>query len=253
MTRRIVITGGASGIGKATAELFTERGWAVGIADRDLAAATSLAHQLGPSATAIAADVLDAQALADAISRYCGDLGLDALFNSAGLLDMRRWIDTPLERQYQIFDVNVKGVLNAVHAALSHLRKQPESQIVTMNSTGAIYGVPDEAVYCASKFAIRGLTEALNLEFEPLDIWVSDVMVGFVNTPMVHCAEHKAKCLEIMGVNVEPGQVAATVWNAVHERRVHWFVTPDDEGYFNAINRMSAEERRAMIKAATGG
>ena len=252
MDKRIVITGGASGIGSAAASLFIDKGWAVAIADRDLEAATSVAEALGPAATAIGVDVLDAEALAAALDSYCGDRGLDALFNSAGLLDMRRWVDTPLERQYQIFDVNVKGVLNALHAAVPHLRKTPGAQIVTMSSAAAIYGVPEEAVYSASKFAVRALTEALNVEFEPLDIWVSDLMVGFVNTPMVNGAEHKSKCVEILGINVEPHDVATTVWRAVNERRVHWFVAQGDEDYFNEINRISPDERRAMIKAVTG-
>ncbi|MDR3449756.1 MAG: SDR family oxidoreductase [Alphaproteobacteria bacterium] len=252
MAKHIVITGGASGIGRAVAGLFIDKGWAVAIVDRDLAAASELAAALGRGATPIGVDVLDAPALAAAIGNYCGEGGLDALFNSAGLLDMRCWLDTPLERQYQIFDVNVKGVLNAIHAAVPHLRKTPGAQIVTMSSAAAIYGVPEEAVYSASKFAVRGLTEALNVEFDPLDIWVSDLMVGFVNTPMVNGAGHKSKCVEILGVNVEPRDVAQTVWRAVHERQVHWFVAQGDADYFDEINRISPEARREMIKAVTG-
>lgn len=252
MTKRIFITGGASGIGRSVAELFIAKGWRVAIADRNIAAANALAIQLGDQASAFDVDVLDAGALASAITAFAGDAGLDGLFNSAGLLDMRRWLDTPLDRQYQIFDVNVKGVLNAIHAAVPHLRKVAGARIVTMSSAAAIYGVPEEAVYSASKFAVRGLTEALNVELDPLDIWVSDIMVGFVNTPMVNDADHKGKAVEILGINVQPGDVAATIWRAFNERQVHWFVAQSDEDYFTEINRVSQDERRTLIKTLTG-
>lgn len=252
MANRIFITGGASGIGAETGRLFAREGWHVAVADCNIVAARALAAELGTSAQACFVDVLDLDSIGAALSQFCGDAGLDVLFNSAGLVDMRPWTATPLERQFQIFDVNVKGVLNCISAALPYLRKMEQSNIVTMCSAAGIYGVPDEAVYSASKFAVRALTEALNIEFEKLGVWVSDVMVSYVATPMVTQAEHQAKSVEILGVNVGPQDVAAVVRQATLERGVHWFVTKTDEEYFNGINAASQDERRDLVKSITG-
>lgn len=252
MTNRIFITGAASGIGRETARLFASKGWRVAIADRNGEVAGSLATELGKGAVAVEVDVMNVDATRAAVDGFCGEDGLDAIFAAAGLLDMRSWVDTPLERQYQILDVNVKGVINSFHAAMPHLRKIPNAQAISMCSTAAVYGIPEEAVYSASKFAVRALTEALNIELDPLGIWVSDIMVGFVDTPMVRDAEHKSRGLGIVGVHVRPQDVAATVWSAVHERRIHWFVDPGDEALFQQINSQSPDEKRALIKSLTG-
>lgn len=252
MTKTIMITGGASGIGSETARLFARNGWSVAIADRSGAAARALAEEIGPLAQAFEVDVMDPAALGAALEAFCGNEGLDAIFNSAGLLDMRTFVDTPLARHHEIIDVNVKGVINSIHAALPFLRRKPGANVVTMCSTAAVYGLPEEGVYCASKFAVRALTESLNIEFESMGIWVSDIMVGFVNTPMVHTAEHVSKCLGLVGINVEPQDVAATVWRATQERRVHWFLSEWDAQYFDQINTSTQEERRSLARELTG-
>jgi NADP-dependent 3-hydroxy acid dehydrogenase YdfG len=253
MSSSIFVTGAASGIGRATAELFATRGWRVAVADRDQAGAMAVAISLGAAATPFCVDVLDEQGLARSIEAFCGTEGkLTVMFNCAGLVDMRPLVESSLERQFQVLDVNVKGVLNGIHAALPYLRRNGAGRIVTMSSAAAVYGVPDEAVYSASKFAVRALTEALDIEFEPLGVRVSDVMVAYVNTPMVTAATVQAKSIELLGVNVEAGQVAETVWQAVHGSKVHWFATAADEDYFHGINAASQDERRALVKSITG-
>jgi len=146
----------------------------------------------------------------------------------------------------------VKGVINGIHAALPYLRRAPDARIVTMSSASAVYGVPEEAVYSASKFAVRGLTEGLNIELERDGIWVCDVMVGYVATPMVIAAERQAKSVEIVGVNVKPSQVAETVFAAVEGSKVHWFVTEADAGSAQAFDATEWEQRRDLMKRAAG-
>lgn len=252
MTRKIIITGGASGIGREAAKLFVANGWHVGIADRNFAAAKALADELDVAATPLDVDVLDPLSVSAAIDSYCGEAGLDALFSSAGLLDMRTFGEAPLDRLHQIIDVNVKGLLTGIHASLPYLRKKANSQIVNMGSLAGVYGIPGEAAYSASKFAVRGITEALNIELETQGIWVSDIMVGYVETPMITNAKHVAKSVAINGVNVKPADVAAFVWNAIHERRVHWFIVPQEEQLFEHVNSVAPVERRSLIKSITG-
>ncbi len=172
--------------------------------------------------------------------------------NSAGILEMKPFAETDVARLQAIVDINVKGVINAISAALPFLKAHGDARIVTMGSVSGIYGIPDLAVYSASKFAVRGLTEALNIEFERDGVWVSDVMVAYVKTPMVEAAETKAKSVELLGVNVTPETVAEAVWSAVQGRQVHWFATPAGAAVAAQVDGMPWESRRDFVKSITG-
>ena len=121
--------------------------------------------------------------------------------------------------------VNVLGVTTGIRAALDVLKQTPGARIISMASSACIYGVPEEAVYSASKFAVRALTEALDLELEPYGIRVSDIMPPVVRTPMVTNQTYEP------GVNKNPSlwvtaeQVALVVWQAAHRYRTHWLTT----------------------------
>lgn len=252
-TRTIFITGAGSGIGAATARLLAQEGWRVALADRDSAAVCALALELGPRARAYAVDVLDPDGLARALADFVGAAGrLTALFNCAGLLDMHPFARADPARLAAVLDVNIKGVIHGIAAARPLLRAAGDARIVTMSSAAAIHGVPDLAVYSASKFAVRGLTEALNIEFEPMGVWVCDVMVGYVDTPMLSKADETAKSVGLAGVNVTPRQVAQTVREAILGRAVHWFVRAEDRGAQALFDGTPLEERRALMRAATG-
>ena len=119
-----------------------------------------------------------------------------------------------LERQKAMVDINLTGVLNLIHACLPALKDTPGAAILTMSSASAVYGTPELAVYSATKHGIRGLTEALNIEFSHLDIHVGDLMVSFVQTPMVSDAKTRATSLERLGVAMGPDDVAKSVYKA---------------------------------------
>lgn len=249
----IFITGAGSGIGAATARLFSQAGWRIGLADRDGGAVQTLAEELGTRAFAFAVDVLDRETLKQAISDFVGVSGhLDVLFNSAGLIDMRPFIETPLARMEAVLDVNIKGVLNSISAALPFMSSPNPANIITMSSAAANHGVPDMAVYSASKFAVRGLTEALNIEFEPLGIWVCDIMVTFVDTPMLSKAEHQAKSIDTRGIHVTPEMVAETVFKAAKGQQVHWFVREEDHDRSEQMRLTPREKRRDRMIESTG-
>lgn len=252
--RAIFITGAASGIGLATARLFASKGWQVGLCDLNEKGLAQVQSELGEPAQAFAADVLDADQLARAIAAFseASHGRLDVLFNCAGLLDMRPFADTPLEKLYAVMDVNVKGVVNGIHAALPFLRQATDSRIITMSSAASIYGLPEHAIYCASKFAVRGLTEGLNIELEAEGIWVCDIMVAYVKTPMVLEADHPSKSIALLGVNVMPEQVAETVEKAVAGKQVHWLVTEGDEEFAALFAATAWEDRPALARQITG-
>lgn len=229
MTRpSIFITGAGAGIGRATAELFAARGWFVGLYDVADGAVEALRQQIGPElALAGKLDVRDAGAFAAALEAFYQAAGkrLDVLFNCAGLLSVGNFESIPLARHHLIVDVNVRGVMTGCHAALPWLQKTRGSCVVNMASASANYGIPDFASYAASKFAVKGFTEALDIEWARHGIRVMDLLPLFVNTPMVSGVE-APKSLKLLGVHLQAADVAKVVWRAVHWRlwpRVHWY------------------------------
>ncbi|MBK7903908.1 MAG: SDR family NAD(P)-dependent oxidoreductase [Proteobacteria bacterium] len=224
----IFITGVGGGIGTATARLFASKGWHVGGCDLSTAAVESLSAAIGRERfTPYVTDVRDRSAVARAIDDFAALCGgkLDAVFANAGVLFMAPDDQvTPAQKDLQV-DVNVKGVMYTFDAALPHLRRAaPGTHMVAMASTSAEYGSPHHAVYSATKFFVRGYTEALNIEYRPQGINVCGIYVAYVDTGMVRNAEWKAASLETMGVKAKPEDVAAMVWKAVHGRRAHWRV-----------------------------
>jgi NAD(P)-dependent dehydrogenase (short-subunit alcohol dehydrogenase family) len=228
-TRSIFITGAASGIGRETARLFAARGWQVGLFDLDAGGLETLAGELrsahGEAAvTARPLDVRDAAAVDAAVEQFRAafDGRLDVLFNCAGVMVMGRFGEVPLASHLRTVEVNVCGVLIATWAALPLLRATPGARVISMGSASGFYGVPELASYSASKFFVRGLTEALNLELEREGIWVTDLMPLYVDTPMVRNQSTRIGSLRTFGTRLGPREIAELVWRAAYRRRVHW-------------------------------
>ena len=227
MQKSIFITGAASGIGRETAVLFTERGWFVGLFDCNATALEELHQKIGPEKSCCRVmdvtrpeDVREGAAL---LAEHTGGR-LDVLFNNAGVLYMGRHhaIDPELKRR--TVAVNFQGVLNGIDACFEILKATPGARIVTMSSASALYGTPELAVYSATKAAVSALTEALNIEFEPLGIHVCDILAPYVRTPMITEAPVSATSVARLGVRIHPRQVAEVVWQAAHGRQRHWQV-----------------------------
>ena len=126
-----------------------------------------------------------------------------------------------LEKQLDTVGVNLAGVITCIHTALPLLKETEGARIINMSSASAVYGTPELAAYSATKCAIRGLTEALNLSFERLGIHVCDIMVPYVQTPLLD-KPRQALSIEKLGVNLQPSDVAEFVWKAASGRKVHW-------------------------------
>jgi NAD(P)-dependent dehydrogenase (short-subunit alcohol dehydrogenase family) len=223
--RAIFITGAASGIGRETALLFAERGWRVGAVDLDEAGLARLAGDAGADRCWTGRlDVRDLAAYRERIAAFGAWTGgrMDALFNCAGIMRMGPFEQVAIEEHVRTVAVNVIGVLHGIHAAFELLAATPGAHVVTMGSASGLYGVPDLSSYSASKFFIRGLTEALNIEFERHGITVTDLMPLYVDTPMIQAQEYRAGSLRTFGARLTPRQIAGIVWKAVHGRKVHW-------------------------------
>jgi NAD(P)-dependent dehydrogenase (short-subunit alcohol dehydrogenase family) len=134
------------------------------------------------------ADVASVQRAVDSFAMNGRENG--HIFNNAGI-EFGRFENISIYDCHQIVDVNLKGVLSCIHFSLDYLKRTAGARIITMASTSAIYGVPDLAVYSATKHAVCAVTEALDLELERYGITISDILAPYVNTPMVMDAENK--------------------------------------------------------------
>jgi NAD(P)-dependent dehydrogenase (short-subunit alcohol dehydrogenase family) len=180
-----VVSGAASGIGRAVAKKLAAEGAKVVIGDRNLTGVEETADLIGAAATAIALDVADeasAQAIVDQAVGLHG--GLDILCNIAGVLDFGRFEDVDRSRWDRVISVNLTGVYHMCHTAMPHLIGR-RGNIVNMASAAGLVGVPYNAAYSASKHGVVGLTRALALEFSKEGVRVNAVCPGGVKTPML--------------------------------------------------------------------
>lgn len=224
--KSIFVTGAASGIGAETARYFAKKGWFVGLFDINDQGLSDIADEIG-KANCVSArlDVRDRDDWAKAISLF-GDATekrMNVLFNNAGIGQFGWFEDIAAEEADRIVDVNIKGVINGVYAALPLLKETSGARVINTASTAGIIGTPRLAVYSASKFAVRGLSEALNLELAEQDIHVVSLMPWFVDTPILQGPQtdgrnqHVKQDLQDSGVEVYPvSMVSEKVWEAAH-------------------------------------
>lgn len=226
--KTLFVSGAASGIGKATALLFGRRGWFVGCYDIDVGGARTVAEEIGARATHGRLDVTNPESWKTAAVDFdtAASGHMHVLFNSAGVLRMGHFDQVDHDACRLQLDVNVMGVILGVQTCLPALERS-RGTIVNMSSASAIYGQPELAVYSATKFAVRALTEALDIELKPRGVRVADIMPGYVDTPMVQSQKHRARTLDRMGVKLTAEDVAEVVWKAAHGRGLHYLPQRD--------------------------
>jgi NADP-dependent 3-hydroxy acid dehydrogenase YdfG len=198
----VVITGASSGIGEATALLLAERGAKVVLgarrSDRLEALAARIANVGGEVAHA-RTDVRRRDDLSDLIRLACERYGkLDVLVNNAGIGPISPLDDLRVEEWEQMIDINIKGVLYGIAAALPVFRKQSSGHFVNIASTAAYKTVPGQSVYSGTKFAVRAISEGLRQEAGD-KLRVTIVSPGFVRTNFVEAVanpEVKAQLVE---------------------------------------------------------
>jgi len=181
MTKTILITGSSSGLGRATARLFQQRGWNVVATMRSPDQESELAALENVLVTRL--DVQDAGSIEAAVAAGLTRFGrIDALVNNAGYGAYGALEATPIEKIRRQFDVNVLGLLATTQALLPHFRTQGSGVIVNVSSVGGRMAFPLGALYHGSKFAVEGLSESLQYELAPLGIRVKLIEPGFMQT-----------------------------------------------------------------------
>lgn len=193
--KRVLITGGASGIGAATAARFLQEGSAVCVLDRDDQARTKIQRQLSDLAGTLQADVSHLEevqaAIHDAV-RIMG--GLDVVINNAGISIRHRFLDITPQEWDNVIAVNLTGVFNVAQTAARHMMAHEGGVILQTASTNGIMGYPYYADYNATKAGVIELTKSMALELAP-KVRVCAVAPGYVLTPMQR-AEYTDEMLE---------------------------------------------------------
>jgi NAD(P)-dependent dehydrogenase (short-subunit alcohol dehydrogenase family) len=176
---KAVVTGGASGIGLATSRMLAEHGATVAVLDLD-------PDQLPAPLIGLRADVRDDASVRAAVEKAADRLGgLDILVNNAGIGAIGTVEDNPDEDWHRVLDVNVLGLVRTTRAALPYLRLSSHATVVNICSIGATAGLPQRALYCASKGAVLSLTLAMAADHVREGIRVNCVNPGTADTPWV--------------------------------------------------------------------
>jgi NADP-dependent 3-hydroxy acid dehydrogenase YdfG len=223
INRAVFITGAAAGIGRATALTFARNGYTVGGYDIDEVGLKSLAAEIeagGGTALTGHLDVTDPDEMARRVSEFATAAGdrLDVMINNAGILRTGRFEDIDISAQLTEVDINAKGVVNGLYAAFPHLRATPKSVVVNLASASAIYGQAELATYSATKFFVRGITEALDIEWTTYGIRVIAIWPLYVKTAMTE--NIKTGTTEALGINLTAQDVADAIVAAVAPRRI---------------------------------
>ncbi|HEV2560647.1 MAG TPA: SDR family oxidoreductase [Rhizomicrobium sp.] len=241
--KSIFITGAASGMGRETAKLFFSKGWFVGATDVNSDGLKTLEQEIGAdNCMTRRLDVTDKKDFDAAIAAFAEETGgkLDLLFSNAGIGEGGWFEDIPYEAAMRVVNVNFIGVINSIYAGLPLLKATPNSLCFITSSSSATYGMPRIAVYAATKFGVKGLTEALSVEFSRHGVRVADVLPGLIDTNILRATPNHSGGLQPTDpdfLNAAPksgmfrlmpaSSVADCVWTAYHGDKIHYYVPPE--------------------------
>ena len=269
--KSIFITGAGSGMGREGAKLFHANGWRVGAVDRNDDGLAALSQELGSERLwTRAVDVTDKAALDSALADFCAANpggGLDMMWNNAGIGESGWFEDVPYESAMRVVDVNFKAVLTGAYGSLPYLKKTPGSLMFSTSSSAGTYGMPRIAVYSSTKHAVKGLTEALSVEWHRHGVRVADVLPGLIDTAILTTTTNHSDDMGSTSADdirasapkkglmrlMPPSSVAEAAWQAYHNpKRLHWYV-PKSIRMIDLLKGLSPELVRGRIVKALPG
>lgn len=230
MPKSIFITGGASGLGREVARHFAAKGWFVGIADVNGAGMAETAAMLPAGQSSIhKLDVTDRAQWKAAIADFAKHTGgqMTVLFNNAGIGTGGPIQDMTDEDIDRMIAINLTGVISGTRAAFDLLKNTPNACVLYTSSAAGIYGSAGLSVYSATKFAVRGLAEAHDIEWRALGIKSRSLMPGFIDTNIIGNINPGSnmtgkEMLQSAGIEVSPVEIIGqAAWDAIHGNKVH--------------------------------
>jgi NAD(P)-dependent dehydrogenase (short-subunit alcohol dehydrogenase family) len=260
--KSIFITGGASGLGREVARYFAGKGWFIGIADINDAGMSETAALLPEGQSSIhKLDVTDRANWKSAVADF-GELTggtMNVLFNNAGIGEggpIQEMTDEDIDLMIAI---NFTGCISGTRACFEMLKNTPDSCVLYTASAAGIYGVADLSVYSATKFAVRGLAESHDLEFNKYGIKSRSLMPGFVDTNIISDVvegtnQTGKERLEESGVLVSPVSIIGpAAWEAIHGKKVHTPVNKMAKQLAFAARWMPGRLRKQSVELADLG
>ncbi len=241
----VAITGGARGIGRATAQALAREGAKVAIGDLDAALAEQTAKEIGSGTAAFAVDVTDR----DSFARFLDDVEaqagpLDVIVNNAGIMQLGRFSEEDDKTATRMIDINIHGVLYGMKLALPRFERRGSGHIVNIASQAGKAGFPGGATYCATKHAVLGVSEAVRAELRGTDIHVSCVMPAVVNTELATGLK------EARGVkNLEPEDVANAIVDVLRFPKFDVWVPKSTAAIAKVMNLLPRGGREALARA----
>lgn len=221
--KRVLITGGAQGIGYEMAKKFAERGCAIVLADINEAKAAEAADELakrGATAVGLQVDVTNPASIAALRARIAAEVGpVDVLVNNAGVVFGGPFTKTPLDQHLKTYEVNLLGLVAVTHAFLDDLVARPEAHLVHIASASGLIGLPYGSTYASSKWGVIGFGESIRAELNLLGhehVKHTIVCPSYIGTGMFDGAE-APKATSIL----QPEELAEKVVHAVERDTVH--------------------------------
>jgi NAD(P)-dependent dehydrogenase (short-subunit alcohol dehydrogenase family) len=256
--KAIFITGAASGIGLATAKRFASEGWLVGLSDIDEPGLKAAKAAIGGdnAAFTVMHDVRQADQWERALDAFVEAAGgrLDVLVNNAGIARYG-WFTDQVQKDFSDqIDINLRGVVLGAYLGHERLMKTPGSRLINIASAASLSGSPRLAVYSATKFAVRGLSEALDIEFMRSGVRVSCIEPTVIETPLLDKASEGSASSFREAISRFPGgpmpveAAAEVVWRAAHDEALHYPVGDGPAEMLKEINPR-VEATRARWKA----
>lgn len=220
--RVVVVTGASSGIGEAIARELVQAGASVMLAARRVDRLDALVAELGGKAVAQATDVTDRHQVLDLAQATVEQFGrIDGWVNNAGLMPLSMLAEGKVDEWDRMVDVNIKGVLYGIHAALPAMLKQGFGDMVNVASVAGHVVFPAAAVYCGTKFAVRAISEGLRRE-QVGKIRVTIISPGAVDTELtdhITSKDVKESMAPVLSVAIPPKAIADAVVYALSQPR----------------------------------
>ncbi|MBD6615916.1 SDR family oxidoreductase [Komarekiella sp. 'clone 1'] len=237
MAPTVLITGASQGIGKATALLFARKGYDLVLAARHADHLEAVAQELqGLDCAApltITCDVTDSSQVDTLVQKALEHYGyIDVLVNNAGIFASGPVEEFSLSDWHQVIDTNLWGYIHTINALLPHFLQRGSGTIVNLSSIGGKVPTPYLVAYCTSKFAVTGLTEALQAELQPKGIHVCGIYPNLIKTGLMERAIFRGKDEQDAQTRREqlnsvvktpvvekPEDVANAIWDAVKNNK----------------------------------
>lgn len=250
-------------MGRETAKLFAGKGWFVGAFDVNEDGLKTLEQELGRDNCLIGRlDVTSKSDFDSAVSTFSEETDgkMDVLFSNAGIGESGWFEDIPFDAALRVVQVNLIGVIASIYSCLPLLKATPNALCFITSSSSATYGMPRIAVYSATKHAVKGLTEALSVEFARHGVRVADVLPGLIDTNILRATPNRsgdapkpsedefyANAPKRGMFRLTPATaVAECVWKAYGSEQLHWYV-PAEIGRIDLIKAIAPRLTRSLV------